>query len=142
MLCLSAIGENRPSRKSNKQMIRPSKLNRGDKVATISLSWGGAGEILHRYEIGKRQLQETFGVEVIETKNALKSSDWIYKNPQGRAEDLMEALEDTSVKAITSNIGGDDSIRTLPFIDFKTISLNPKIFIGYSDSTVTHFCFL
>jgi len=127
--------------KNKNQMIKPMLLNKGDKVATISLSWGGAGEILHRYEIGKRQLQETFDVEVIETKNALQSADWVYKNPQARAEDLMEALEDKSVKAILSNIGGDDSIRTLPFIDFETIRNNPKIFMGYSDSTVTHFCF-
>src|SRR6185295_15225137 len=97
-------------------MLKPKKLKRGDKVATISLSWGGAGSIPHRYEAGKKQLIETFGVEVVETKNALKPSDRIYKNPEARAEDLMEAFSDSSIKAIISNIGGDDSIRTLPFI--------------------------
>lgn len=32
-------------------LIRPQKLNKGDKVATVSLSWGGAGNdrILWRY---------------------------------------------------------------------------------------------
>lgn len=122
-------------------MIKPKKLNKGDKVATISLSWGGAGEILHRYNIGKQQIQENFDIEVIETKNSLKSVDWIYRNPKARAEDLMEALEDKSIKAIISNIGGEDSIRTLPFIDLKIIKNNPKIFIGFSDTTITHFCF-
>ena len=122
-------------------MIKPKKLYKGDKIATISLSWGGAGEILHRYNIGKRQIQETFDLEVIETKNALKSADWIYKNPKARAEDLMEALQDKSIKAIISNIGGEDSIRTLPFIDLEIIKNNPKIFIGFSDTTITHFCF-
>ena len=122
-------------------MIKPKKLNRGDKVATISLSWGGAGEIPYRYEIGKKQLQETFDVEVVETKHALKPNGWIYKNPQARAEDLMEALLDPTIKAIISNIGGDESIRTLPFIDFEIIKNNPKIFLGFSDTTVTHFCF-
>jgi muramoyltetrapeptide carboxypeptidase LdcA involved in peptidoglycan recycling len=122
-------------------MIKPEKLNIGDKVATISLSCGVAGDIPHRYEAGKRQLQKNFGIEVVETKNALKSSDWIYKNPEARAEDLMKALEDKSIKAIISNIGGEDSIRTLPFINIETIKNNPKIFIGFSDSTITHFCF-
>lgn len=122
-------------------MIKPKKLTKGDKVATISLSWGGAGDIPHRYEAGKRQLQENFGIEVVETKNALKSAHWIYKNPKARAEDLMEALEDKSIKAIISNIGGEDSIRTLPFIDLETIKNSPTIFIGFSDSTITHFCF-
>ena len=122
-------------------MIKPKKLNHGDKIATISLSWGGAGEIPHRYQAGKQQLQDTFGVEVVETKYALKPNDWIYKNPEARANDLMEALLNPSIKAIISNIGGDDSIRTLPFIDLDIIRNNPKIFLGFSDTTVTHFCF-
>ncbi|WP_317224512.1 hypothetical protein [Flavobacterium covae] len=51
-------------------LIKPKLLKKGDKVATISLSWGGAGEIPYRYEQGKRQIQEVFGLEVVETKNA------------------------------------------------------------------------
>jgi len=122
-------------------MIKARKLNRGDKVTTISLSWGGAGELPNRYLVGKKQFMDTFDIEVVETKHALRSADWIYKNPQARAEDLIEALSDSSIKAIISNIGGEDSVRTLPFIDKNIIRSNPKIFLGFSDSTVTHFCF-
>lgn len=39
-------------------------------------------------------------------------------------------------------IGGEDSIRLLPFIDLNVIRQNPKIFIGLSDSTVSHFVML
>lgn len=37
------------------KLIKPLALKKGDKVSTISLSWGGAGnpEILWRYEQGK-----------------------------------------------------------------------------------------
>lgn len=122
-------------------MIKPKRLYQGDTIATISLSWGGAGAIPHRYQAGKQQLEETFGIKVVETKHALKSEDWIYKNPEARAEDLMEALQDDSIKAIFTNIGGEESIRTLPYIDFDVIRNNPKIFLGLSDTTVTHFCF-
>ena len=52
--------------------IKPKKLKPGDKVATISLSWGGAGDLPHRYEMGKQRLQNEFGLEVVETKHALK----------------------------------------------------------------------
>lgn len=121
-------------------MIKPSKLNRGDKIATISLSWGGAGELLPRYYAGKSQLMEAFDVEVIESKHALKSAEWIYKNPQARADDLMEVFENRSIKAIISNVGGEDSLRTIKYVDFNCIKNNPKIFLGFSDSTVTHFC--
>ena len=122
-----------------KPLIKPKALKPGDKVATISLSWGGAGELLHRYNQGKKQLQDVFGLEVIETRNSLRSASWIYNHPEARAEDLMEAFSDTSVKAIISNIGGEDSIRILPYLDLAVIRNNPKIFLGYSDSTVTHF---
>ncbi len=56
-------------------MIKPQKLKAGDKVATISLSWGGAGDIPHRYAAGKQQIEETFGLKVVETKHALKPAD-------------------------------------------------------------------
>lgn len=125
-----------------KNLIKPKALKRGDKVAIISLSWGGAGELPHRYEFGKKQLIEVFGLEVIETKNALKPAEWIYNNPKARAEDLMEAFSDPSVKAIISNIGGEDSVRILPFLDLNIIKQNPKIFLGFSDSTITHFACL
>jgi len=121
-------------------MIKAPKLNKGDTVATISLSWGAAGEIPHRYEIGKRRLQEVFGLNVIETTHCQKPAKWLYENPKARAEDLMEAFSNKDVKAIISNIGGEDSIRTLPFIDFDIIKNNPKIFLGFSDTTVSHLC--
>lgn len=120
------------------QLIKPSKLNKGDKIATISLS-NGIGEFAHRYEQGKRQISDIFELEVVETKHALKSAKWIYENPKSRAEDLMEAFSDKSIKAIISNIGGDDSIRMLKYIDIDVITSNPKIFLGFSDSTITHF---
>lgn len=41
--------------------------------------------------------------------------------------------------AIFCAIGGSDTVRILPFIDFNVIRNNPKIFMGYSDSTANHF---
>lgn len=122
-------------------VIKPKKLNKGDKVAIVSLSNGIAGDELfrHRYEIGKRRIEEVFGLEVIEMENALKGSEYLYKHPKDRAEDMMEAFMDEEIKAIFSNIGGEDTIRLLPYIDFDIIENNPKIFMGYSDTTVNHF---
>lgn len=121
-------------------LIKPERLKRGDKVATVSLSWGGAGDsdILWRYNQGKRRLKEEFGLEVVEMPNTLKGTDYIYNNPESRAKDLMMAFEDKSIKAIFSCIGGEESIRMLPYIDFQVIKENPKIFMGYSDTTITH----
>ncbi|MBD2701244.1 LD-carboxypeptidase [Spirosoma sp. BT702] len=122
----------------NNGLTKPKSLQPGDTVATISLSWGGAATFPHRYEVGKSQLEQTFGLRVVETRNALRPADWLYRNPQARADDLMEAFADPQIKAIISIIGGDDSIRTLPFLDVTVIRDNPKIFLGFSDTTVTH----
>lgn len=123
------------------KLVKPKKLEFGDKVATVSLSWGGAGDksLLWRYELGKKRLQELWGFQVVEMDNTLKGSEFVYNHPEKRAADLMKAFRDPSIKAIFSCIGGDDSIRMLPYIDFDIIETNPKIFIGYSDTTVTHF---
>lgn len=123
----------------SKGLFKPKALKAGDTVAAISLSWGGASVFPHRYEAGKRQLEEAFGVKVIETPNALLPSQELAASPKKRAEDLMWAFENPDIKAIIAIIGGDDSVRTLPYIDLDVISKNPKIFMGYSDSTVTHF---
>jgi muramoyltetrapeptide carboxypeptidase LdcA involved in peptidoglycan recycling len=94
------------------------------------------------YDQGKKHLGEIFGLQVVETRHALRSADFIYRHPQARADDLMEAFSDTSIKAIISNIGGEDSIRILPYIDLEIIRNNPKIFLGFSDTTITHLaCF-
>ena len=122
-------------------MIKPNKLNRGDKIAIVSLSWGGLGDdkLIHKYYIAKERLENDFGLEVIAMPNALKGSKFVYEHPEARAKDLMDAFKDESIKGIFCAIGGDDTIRLLPYIDYDVIKNNPKIFMGYSDTTVNHF---
>lgn len=122
-------------------LIKPNKLNPGDKVATVSLSWGGAGDEVFRwrYEQGKQRLENIYGLQVVEMQNTLAGSQFLYEHPEKRAEDLMQAFSDKSVKAIINCVGGEDSVRIIPFVDYNLIKGNPKIFTGYSDTTVGHF---
>jgi muramoyltetrapeptide carboxypeptidase LdcA involved in peptidoglycan recycling len=121
-----------------KSLLKPPKLNPGDTIATVSLSWGGPSVFPHRYQAGVRQIQEEFGLQVVEMPNTLRDADWLARNPKARADDLLQAFADASIKGIFSTIGGDDSIRTLPFMDFDIIRDHPKIFLGYSDITISH----
>ena len=122
-----------------KTLIKPPKLNIGDKVAAITNSAALASVFPHQYEFGKKQLEDVFGLKVVETPNALKSNEELYNNPKLRADDLMWAFQNPEIKAIVSIIGGDDCIRLLPYVDFEIIKKNPKIFMGYSDPTSIHF---
>lgn len=119
-------------------LARPRMLRPGDTVAAVTLSWGGPGTFPHRYEAGVQQLEAAFGVKVLPTANALRDPAWIARNPQARAEDLMAAFADPGVQGIVATIGGDDSIRILPYLDLGVIRANPKVFLGFSDTTVTH----
>ena len=123
-------------------MIKPRKLNSGDKIATVSLSWGGPSVFPYRYQVGVQQLEKEFGLEVVEMPNTLRDANWLAQNPKARADDLLRAFADPSIKGIFATIGGDDSIRLLPYLDLNIIRSNPKIFMGYSDTTISHlFCY-
>lgn len=123
------------------ELIKPRRLRAGDTVAAVSLSAGTAGDdkYIWRYLQGKKRLEDVFGLKVVEMPCTLKGSEYAYTHPSERAQDLMAAFSDSAIKGIISCIGGNDSIRLLPHIDFDVIKSNPKIFMGYSDSTVTHF---
>ena len=123
-------------------MNKPKKLNPGDRVAAVTLSWGGPGAYPLRYQAGVQQLEAEFGLEVVPMPHTLRDPDWLGRNPEARAHDLMTAFNDPTIAGIISTIGGDDSIRLLPFLDLDIIRSNPKVFMGYSDTTISHFiCF-
>ncbi len=107
-------------------MKKPRKLQVGDTVAAVTLSWGGPNVFPYRYEAGKMQLEKTFGVKVVEMPHTLSDANWLRENPQARADDLMRAFADPAIDGIISTIGGDDSIRILPYLDLEVIRDTPR----------------
>ncbi len=99
---------------------KPRVLVPGSRVAIVAPSWGGPGTLPHRYEMGVRELRERFGLEVVEMPHTRSDADWIWRNPQARADDLNAAFADPSIDGIISAIGGFDSVRTLPYLDAAT----------------------
>jgi muramoyltetrapeptide carboxypeptidase LdcA involved in peptidoglycan recycling len=67
--------------------------------------------------------------------SARADAELLRRQPRRRADDLNAAFADPSVAAIVASIGGDDSIRLLPLLDEAVIAANPKILMGYSDTT-------
>ncbi|WP_189088749.1 S66 family peptidase [Deinococcus ruber] len=122
--------------------VRPPLLKEGDTVAALSLSSGFVTEVLHRYEAGRRQARAELGWNIIPAPNALRGPEYLYRNPQARADDLHWALENPDIHGLLSMIGGDDSVRLLPLLNLETIRRHPKVFLGFSDSTVTLMQFL
>ena len=128
-------------------MIKPKRLCNGDKVAIVSLSSGILGEsfVKHELDLGVKRLKE-FGLEPVFMPNSLKGLDFLKEHPEARAEDLKQAFADTTLKAVICAIGGEDTYLTLPHLlndePFKqNVKNNPKIFLGFSDSTTNHLMF-
>lgn len=128
-------------------MIKPSALKKGDAVAIVSLSSGMLGEDFarHELEIGLRRIRE-FGLEPVVMPNALRGMKYLQEHPEARAQDLKDAYYDERIKGIICAIGGDDTFRLLPYImddnDFIShAKKNPKLFTGFSDTTINHLMF-
>ncbi|MGE5677620.1 MAG: LD-carboxypeptidase, partial [Pseudomonadota bacterium] len=125
-------------------MNKPKALVKGDRVAIVSLSSGMLGEEFNRHEVarGLKRLEE-FGLEAVFMPNSLKGIEYLKKHPEARAQDLKEAFMDDSIKGIICAIGGDDTYRLLPYLmedeEFKRkVAEKPKLFTGYSDTTINH----
>lgn len=124
--------------------MKPYKLQKGDKVAIVSLSLGILGEeyCKHELDLGIKRLKD-MGLIPIVMPNALKGVQYLKENPIARAIDLKEAFMIPDVKMIITAIGGDDTYKTIPYLmeDEEFIEIvkdNPKIFIGFSDTTNNH----
>ena len=115
-------------------MKKPNRLTKGATIAIISPSWGGSSVFQHVYEKGIERLKK-FGFKIKEYPSVKIDEEILYKNPQIRAKDVNDAFADKEVEGIICTIGGEDSIRVLPFLDADLIKNNPKFFMGYSDIT-------
>ena len=69
--------------------------------------------------------------------------DYLEAHPEDRASDLKMAFSDQTIKGIICAIGGDDTYKLIPYLledeEFiRSVRENPKIFTGFSDSTINH----
>lgn len=121
--------------KLTRSRIYPLPLNVGDHVRIIapsrSLGFISADLIaLAQHTFARLGLRISFGANVSER-------DQFDSSPvDARLNDLHAAIQDPSVNAIFSAIGGYNSNQLLDGIDFSLFQRHPKIVCGYSDITV------
>ncbi|WP_156285960.1 S66 family peptidase [Oceanivirga salmonicida] len=120
------------------------KLNKGDKIAIVSLSSGMLGEKFcsHQIKLGVKRLKE-LGLEPVFMKNSLKGIKALEENPMLKVQDLIEAFSDKSIKGVITAIGGVDAHKIIPYIlenveYMNILKNNKKFFMGYSDTTTNH----
>ena len=111
-----------------------SPLNPGDKIGIFSSSDPATVTAKQRYMRGKAFL-ETKGFQIIEGSLTGKQDSYRSGTPKERAEEFNQLLRDPSIKMIMSTIGGTNSNSLLPYIDYEAFKNQPKMVVGYSDTT-------
>ena len=110
-------------------MIKPKRLKTGSTVAIVSPSSGAAARAPHVLERGLNELR-SLGLQIREMPNTRADSETLYHNPRIRAEDINAAFADPEIDAVFASIGGDDSVRILPYLDIDLIMAHPKPIMG------------
>lgn len=115
-------------------MLKPEKLNINDQVAIVAPSQAAKAQTVNR---------------AIKTISALNLKPIVYNScyliddntevpDEIRANDINEAFRNPLIKGIISLKAGYGTLSILDYIDYETVRLNPKIFIGFSDITALH----
>jgi muramoyltetrapeptide carboxypeptidase len=112
------------------KFIRPKPLQKGDTIGIVSPSSPLTKPIDSAIDyLQKLGFKIKFGTHFKKKNRFLAGTDI------ERAEDLMVFFEDPEVKAIIASRGGQGSQRLLPLLDYSIIAKNPKILVGFSDTT-------
>ncbi|MBP9778002.1 MAG: LD-carboxypeptidase [Rickettsiaceae bacterium] len=107
------------------------KVNIGDTIGLITPS---SPLFPGRLEAGIAYFEKK-GFKVKVGKNNNKADRFLAGSDEERAEDIMNFFADPNVKAIIVTGGGAGSIRVLPYLDYNIIKKNPKLLVGFSDTT-------
>lgn len=94
------------------------------------------------YEHGLAVLRDEFGLQPVEMAATRANQTYLRRHPSVRAEDVNQAFADGNLRGIVASIGGDDSVRILPYLDLDLILDHPKVLMGFSDTTtlLTYLC--
>jgi muramoyltetrapeptide carboxypeptidase LdcA involved in peptidoglycan recycling len=117
------------------EALRPSRLAPGDTIAVVSTSWGGPSVFPHVFDQGIDVLRRVFGLDVREMPTARMEPRELGANPRARADDMNAAFADPSIRGIVASIGGVDSVRILEHLDLGLALADPKVLLGFSDTT-------
>src|SRR5690606_3167004 len=78
------------------------------------------------------------GLHTVVAPHATDTYGYLAGRDEARAQDLMNAFADPSIRGILCMGGGYGTPRLLDLLDYELIARNPKVFVGYSDITALH----
>jgi muramoyltetrapeptide carboxypeptidase LdcA involved in peptidoglycan recycling len=118
-----------------KRSIIADKLKPGDHIRIIAPAQSLMPKLSQDMRIRGVERLETLGLTVSFGNHIHEIDEFESTTIENRLEDLHQAYEDKSVKAILTVSGGTTSNQLLPYIDYDLLKDHPKILCGLSDIT-------
>ncbi|MEI6191066.1 MAG: S66 peptidase family protein [bacterium] len=110
------------------------KLEKGDEIRVVAPSRSISIISQANREIANKRLMG-LGLKISFSKNVEETDDFGSSSIKSRVADLHKAFLDKKVKAVFTVIGGFNCNHLLKYLDWNIVKNNPKIFIGFSDTT-------
>lgn len=126
-------GEYRSS--STKNLIKPARLNTGDKIALVT----PGSYITEEEKQESIDNLRNLGFNVDYSDRLMQKNGYFSATDEERAADVNEMFKRDDVRGIMCARGGYGCARILPYLDYELIRDNPKPFIGFSDVTALHY---
>lgn len=115
-------------------MQRGKRLIPGDTIGIVAPAGAAAKDAILR---GVRTL-ESLGYRVRLGESCCSHWYGFAGEDTHRAQDILNFFCDPSIDAILCMRGGYGTLRLLDQMDYNTLRMRPKVFIGYSDITLLH----
>jgi muramoyltetrapeptide carboxypeptidase len=115
----------------------PQRLHEGDQVGLITPASYIEDDGLQKAVTNL----ESLGLKVVMGKHLRKVYGSLAGTDQERLDDLHRMFANPAIRAVWCARGGYGTPQLLPYIDYKLIRKNPKVFVGYSDITALHCAF-
>ena len=116
------------------QIIFPSPLTKGDKIAIIS----PASHILPDYVDGACNAIAQLGFQPVVSNHCKGQCGGYSGTIEQRLADFLEALHNPEVKAVLCSRGGYGVVHLLEYLSADDIAENAKWLIGFSDISALH----
>lgn len=119
----------------DKKYIKPLCLMPGDTLGIVA----PAGPFDPKKFMKGKAILESMGFRTVFDEGIFQKHGIFAGSDVHRADQVNRLFADPTVQAVVCARGGYGSMRILPFLDFKIIQNNPKIFMGFSDISVLLF---
>jgi muramoyltetrapeptide carboxypeptidase len=125
---------------SQKTIVKPKRLRKGDRVALIAPGTNVTDPILIRK--AEKTIESLGYVPVVHPTLVSDMVGYSTNTINKRVDAIHSSFLDSNIKGLWCIRGGYGSVDLIDKIDYAVIENNPKLFIGYSDITALHNAFI